>query len=139
MFSGKRKLYTIRRVKKYSVVNSNVESIQDAAENGLYSVVQHLIRVNLCAACINYALCYAARDGHIFIVQYLVEHGANIHASRDYAARWSAGNGHYLVLKYLIEHNADMCAWDNFVPRYASSGGYPLVIEYLKSVYELIF
>jgi len=46
-------------------------------------------------------LCWAAERGHLEVVKYLIENGANIHAADDYALRWAAYNGHLEIVKYL--------------------------------------
>jgi len=42
--------------------------------------------------------------GHLKIVKYLVEHGANIHAKDDEALKKSAYQGHLEVVKYLVKN-----------------------------------
>ena len=46
---------------------------------------------------------HGAENGHLEVVKYLVENGADIHANNDHALRWSARFGHLEVVKYLIE------------------------------------
>ena len=48
----------------------------------------------------NNALCWASEDGHLDIVKYLVEHGANIHFNN--ALSWALEYGHLDVVKYLV-------------------------------------
>jgi ankyrin repeat protein len=56
----------------------------------------------------DFALRYAAGNGHLNTVQYLVENGADIHANNDYALWWSAMNRHLDVVRFLMENGADM-------------------------------
>jgi ankyrin repeat protein len=42
----------------------------------------------------------ACELGHLDVVKYLVEKGADIHASADHALRWAAGSGHLDVVEY---------------------------------------
>ena len=43
--------------------------------------------------------------GHLEVVKYLVENGANIHGRDDLAIRWASENGHLEVVKYLESVN----------------------------------
>ena len=44
------------------------------------------------------------------IVKYLIEQGANVHASDDHPLRNAVINNDLPMVKYLIEHGADMRA-----------------------------
>lgn len=77
------------------------------------------------------ALCYASKNGHFDIVKYLVEHGANIHAGDDGALRWASRNGYFDIVKYLVEHGADIHAWFDYAICWAKT---PEILEYLGSV-----
>ena len=52
----------------------------------------------------------AASEGHLEIVKYLVNKGANIHAGDDYAVRVASRRGHLEIVKYLIKKGADIHA-----------------------------
>ena len=80
----------------------------------------------------NYALRWAAGNGHLDIVKYLVEHGADIHAQEDYALRWAAVNDRLEVVKYLVEHGADIHANNNHALRWAAGCGYLDIVKYLE-------
>src|SRR5205814_8712767 len=58
------------------------------------------------------ALLAAARNGHLEVVKYLVEHGANIderNNARDKTPLLAAAfDGHYDIVKYLVEHGANV-------------------------------
>jgi hypothetical protein len=43
----------------------------------------------------------ASRHGHLEVVKYLVEHGADIHAEDDYALVLACRKGHFEIVKYL--------------------------------------
>ncbi len=49
------------------------------------------------------ALGLAAHSGHLDVVKYLVERGANIHARDDWSLGWAAQNGHISVVHYFLE------------------------------------
>ena len=57
-------------------------------------------------------------------MQYLIENGANIHANDDFALRYAAKNGHLEVVRYLIENGADIHADDDYALRYATVYGH---------------
>ena len=63
--------------------------------------------------------------------EYLYEHRADITADSNYAVKWAAGNGHLEVVKYLYEHGADIMAWDNYAIRKAAERGHLEVVKYL--------
>ena len=51
---------------------------------------------------------FAARNGHLEVVVFLIEHGAKINRFNDTVLRWAINNGHLNVLKYLIEKGASI-------------------------------
>ena len=53
------------------------------------------------------ALAWAAKNGHLDVVKYLVEEGANIH-TRNVTLRWTFMEGSPAVLKYLAEQGTDI-------------------------------
>lgn len=67
-------------------------------------------------------------------IQLLVEQGANIHANDDYALCLAARNGHLDVVKYFVEQGADICAWGDTALDWADETGHPEIVEYLKSL-----
>ncbi len=73
----------------------------------------------------------AAYYGHLVVVKYLVEQGADIRAERDGALRWASCYGHLDVVKYLVEQGADVHAEKNRSLRWASSYGHLEVVKYL--------
>jgi ankyrin repeat protein len=80
---------------------------------------------------INWGLMWSAEYGHINIVKYLVENGADIHARDDLALRISAENGHKKIVEYLTENGADIHARDDQALRLAAQNGHKEVAEYL--------
>ena len=55
---------------------------------------------------LNEHLITASQLGHIEVVKYLVQHGANVNARDSYALRWAARYGHIEVVKYLKSKGA---------------------------------
>ncbi len=44
---------------------------------------------------------YASFYGHLPVVKYLIEKGANVHALNDGALRYASVNGHLEIVKYI--------------------------------------
>ncbi len=86
------------------------------------------------------ALHFAAQNGDIAIVQFLIEHGADIKAqdivfSRT-ALHFAAGNGNLDTVKYLAEHGADIQDKDDYgatALHYAAKHNKLDVVKYLVS------
>jgi len=82
---------------------------------------------------------YAARNGHLSVVEYLVNQKANINAKtcNDCTPlHYAANNGHLSVVEYLINQKADINAkskgYPNGTPLHlAAHNGYLSVVEYL--------
>jgi ankyrin repeat protein len=51
------------------------------------------------------ALCNAAINGHLAVVECLINHGANIYANNNRAFRLASENGHLAVIECLIRHS----------------------------------
>ena len=79
----------------------------------------------------DYALRWSSSNGHIEIVKFLVEKGANIHADDDYALRWSSFCGHNDVVKFLIEKGANIHADDDDALKWSSGNGHIEVVKIL--------
>ena len=73
----------------------------------------------------------ASRNGHLEMVKYLVENGADFRADDDYVVRWASRFGHLKVVKYLVEKGANFRADDNYAIRWASRNGHLEVVKYL--------
>jgi len=68
----------------------------------IYLSIPWAVSIHTVTAFLYYALQYAAFNGHLNVVKYLCQQGADIHANNDDAFRWSAYNGHLNVVKYLL-------------------------------------
>ena len=73
----------------------------------------------------------SAENGHIDMVKYLVENGADIHAQNDESLRLSAKNGHLGVVKYLVENGADVHADDDCALYLSACNGHLEVVRLL--------
>ena len=77
------------------------------------------------------ATMWASQNGHIKLVKYLVEKGADFRYDNNYAIRWASENGHLEVVKYLVEKGADFKTDDNYSVRAAFQNGYDEIVTYL--------
>ena len=66
-------------------------------------------------------------------MEYLINHGADIHAVNDYALIFASKNGHIAVVKYLVNHGANVHAKNNKALKYASRYSHLNVMEFLQS------
>jgi ankyrin repeat protein len=80
---------------------------------------------------------FAARNGHLSVVRYLIEEsGQSIDATAhsNFALRWAARHGHLPVLRYLIEdsgQSVDATSENNSAIRLAAANGHLGIIRYL--------
>ena len=77
------------------------------------------------------ALRYIAEKGHLEVVKYLIEKGADVHTKNDSALRTSAEKGHLEVVKYLIEKGADIHAVNDSALHFSVLYGHLEVVKYL--------
>ncbi len=85
---------------------------------------------------LNSSLIKFSSAGHLDIVKYLVEKGADIHAPNDLAPpdralRQAAHNGHLDVVKYLVDKGSDIHVRDDLALKGAARGGHLEVVKYL--------
>ena len=104
--------------------------LYEACEKGDFCSVKELKDVNI-RADTDFAIRTAAHNGHLEIVIYLVEKGADFRILDDYAVCVAAVNGHLEVVKYLISKGANIRAKHDFSIRYCTH------FEVLKYIMEL--
>ena len=81
------------------------------------------------------ALGWAAENGHLHVVKYLVEEqNANLSKDDDFALRWASGAGYLDVVKYLVEQGANIHERQDGALRQASEGGHLQVVKYLLKI-----
>ena len=82
-------------------------------------------------------LVWAAQNGHLAIVEKLIERGVNINVNdfsdNDYATalQYAAGNGHASVVQLMIDNGADIHSDSEFAVRKAAQYGHLPVVEVL--------
>lgn len=79
----------------------------------------------------DHALIEASQHGHLNIVVYLVNLGANIHANNDCAVRQASFSGHLDIIKYLVDLGANVRADNDQAIRWVCASGELNVIKYL--------
>ena len=79
-------------------------------------------------------LCYAAYEGHIDIVKYIINMGADPHTRFSYPLVYTARNGFIDIVKYLVDIGVDPTDGDNKAIVYALENGKYDVVKYLKSI-----
>ena len=76
-------------------------------------------------------VCAAAEYGHVAVVEALLRAGAHVHASNDWPVRIASENGHLVVVKTLLEAGAALHTWDDYALRLASYNGHLAVVNTL--------
>ena len=81
------------------------------------------------------ALGWAAENGHLHVVKYLVEEcKADLSKDDEFALRWASGAGYLDVVKYLVEHGANIHEREDGALRQASQEGQLEVVKYLLTI-----
>ena len=125
-------LYLARQLVLIHYNYTKNKALRLASENGHLPVVKYLVELGADIHYFdNYAVRWASRYGHLEIVKHLVEHGADVTAEDNYAVRWASRNEHLSVVKYLVENAADITAQDNYAVRWASRYGHLEIVKYL--------
>jgi ankyrin repeat protein len=81
--------------------------LNEPCRTGKLEIVKDKVGKGLCKNTMNTALAIASCHGHLQIVQFLVENGAEPHYQNNYAVRLAAVLGRTDVVKFLLEHGAD--------------------------------
>jgi len=106
-----------------------------AARHGLLCMVHFLLRH--VDEIVNYddgddvALSEASANGHLAVVEFLLAHGADVHANDDLALRLASLYGEVAIVEVLLAHGADVHGADDAALRDASLEGEVAVVEVL--------
>lgn len=99
-----------------------------ASENGHVPVVEFLLQHG--AIIDDYSLLVAANNGHLPVVRVLVKHGVSVRDGNE--ALWkAAANGHLDVVEFLVQHGANIHFDDNKPLRIASMFGRLHIVKFL--------
>ena len=121
--------------RNYYIYYSKNRALMSASEEGHLEIVKYLVENGADVTVEdNFPVRSASEDGHLSVVKYLTEHGADITATNNFAVIHASRNGHLPVVKYLVEHGADITAQDNQAVRYASENAHLPVVKYLRSL-----
>jgi len=125
--------YLLSDVEMHKKFNLNIRaSLCWASKNGHLEVVKFLVEKGANVHTnIDYPHCLASENGHLEVVKFLVEKGADIHANDDYALQLASGNGHLEVVKFLVEKGANIHVNNDDVLRLASEYGRLEVVKFL--------
>jgi len=137
---GKRKKINLEVIKKLVSEGANVQACDDwalrwAAQNGHLEIVQYLVSVGANVHVENdYSLRWAALNRHWKVVKFLISVGANVHVNDDYPLRWASNNGHLEIVKFLVNVGANVHARDNEALRYAEQNDHLEIVKFFKSL-----
>jgi hypothetical protein len=106
-----------------------------AARNGHLEIIKFLVKNGANVNARNdYALRWAAIYGHLEVCQFFVKNGANVNARNDSALRWAAEKGHLEVCQFLVQNGANVHTDDDSALRSAAENDHFEVVEYLESI-----
>ena len=120
----------LRRGSRFSEKETSSALIKALRYNQLF-LVRLLIEQGADAPTMNDALKWASENGHLSVVERLLEKGANIHAGYDAALIVAAGAGHLSVVERLLEKGADIHADHDAALIVAAGAGHLSVVERL--------
>jgi ankyrin repeat protein len=112
-------------------VGSDDSALYWASRNGHLDIVEYLINNG---AENEFVLCTASERGHLDIVKYLISHNADIHVNNDRAFRYALLYNQLEVVKYLVANGANVNADKDFTLIWASMNSHLDVVEYLKRI-----
>lgn len=98
-------------LKCFSEHSKNIDSINqhtilEAAYDGNLHLIKYLLHMDVVVDR-GVLLWLASLKGHLYVVDYLINNGADIHAHEDKAIYWASRRGHMEVVEYLIKYDAD--------------------------------
>jgi ankyrin repeat protein len=117
---------------KIGIYAGDDKALIAAAVNGHLSIVEFLVNHGInIHSRDDKALISATFDGHLSIVEYLINQGANIHAQDDQALIYAVLRGNISVVKFLLDHGANIHAQNDRALIVGLSNDHLLVVELL--------
>lgn len=114
-------------------------AIEIAAQDGQINIIKYLCSLNIKHEQYNDALISASAYGHLDIVIYLCELGANVHTENDRAVIEASEYGYLDIVKYLCElRGANMHADNDYAVNMAAENCHVEVVKYLCESYDCI-
>jgi len=125
--------YLLSDIETHKKFNLDINStFRWASSNGHLEVVKFLVEKGAdIHADDNYAFCWASKNGHLEVVKFLVEKGADIHANNNVALRLASMNAQLEIIKFLVEKGVDIHADNEYALRFASYNGHLEVVKLL--------
>ncbi|BCS82768.1 putative ankyrin repeat protein [Cotonvirus japonicus] len=131
--------------KFFSLINHckfNKNVIKFAIKQGNLDVLKYILKLkrkkdilvsNKIFSCIELQKCLnlSCRFGHLEVVKFLVERGADIQECNNCAVQWASRKGHLEVVKLLVEKGADIQECNNCAVQWASRRGHLEVVKFL--------
>lgn len=91
---------------KFSRSDNDFEKILiESSRFGFSQLVKYSINTNgtdIITLCGDKSICNACEYGHLEIVKFLAENGANILANNNYTLKWACLNGHTEIVKFIV-------------------------------------
>ena len=103
----------------------------NACCEGDLEFIKDLVSANFIDICNRDVLYYAAENGHLAVIKYLVSQGANIHACNENALRIASLHGYLDIVKYLIAKGANIHILCEAAAHNACRNGHLAIIKYL--------
>ena len=134
-FEGIRIIAEVLKAQDIEIENADF-FLRKSCEKDQIEVVKYLlehlkkrgenIRSNL-THCLN----YSSQAGHLEIVKYAVDQGADVQNDYHFPLRWAASHGHLETVKYLVESGSDIHALNNCALRWSTEDGHLEIVKYL--------
>lgn len=132
---------TVERIEKEE---SLYELFWVGSQLGSLKLMQYAMKDKITIDTLNDSISFAAQNGHLFLVKYLIDQGANPNYDADKPFRLAAGEGHIEVIKYLTDpasraldpkgpawKAADISAVEHNALRLAAFHGHIEVVKFL--------